>query len=569
MVEGDRRTAEAHLGWRRRLSPFTALAALCVGLNLLETGLVLGFDHGARPDLAPQASAVAPFGVFGDLRWLSVYHDSWLSLGLEVAAMLAVRATLIGVSVGLAWPSGLDRPSPPRLLRQGLVGTAIAAVLLAPSVALLFGMAAVPVSWLFLAAVPAAFLVALLVHPVAVTGDWWRRPVALRAVGWVALSFLVLTAATAVMGATPLAVWPVVAGLSGLFNAWTWSGLVRAVLDRSSPRLVPVVPAAILAFVALVAGGTVAGFSQAPPPVAGVGPLTPAEYTGPPVLVVSGYGSTWDGGATHPIPGNFVEERFSYRGLDAGGRPRPYGSRDTVKTLVQLDRMLLSQIASLRRSTGRDVAVVAESEGALVAKTALLADPSALVADLVMASPLRQPGRVSYPTGGASGWGVGTAEAMRLLSDAFQGVAPIDLSPENPFLASLDQQAPLLAHAMACPLPHTRQFALLPLADATVVASAQKLPFPSVVLPAFHGGLLGSASGTKVVAAVLSHRPVTDDALLRLADTALSAAAGAWQVPTLAPGDYPGHTGSVSCAQVASTLAAALAPPAALAPATP
>lgn len=540
------------------------LVAVCVGLNLLETGLVIGFDHGARPNLAPQASAVAPFGVFGDLRWLSVYHNSWAGLGAEVAAMLVVRGALTAVSVGLAWPARRSRPSLPSLLRQGVLGTAVAAVLLAPSVALLFGMAAVPVSWLFLAAVPAAFLVALLVHPVAVTGDWWRRPVALRALGWVALSFLVLTLATALMGATPLGVWPVVSALSGLFNAWTWRGLVRAVLDRSSPRVMPVVPAAMAAFVALVAGGTVAGFSQVPAREAGVGPLTPAEYTGPPVLVVSGYGSTWGGGAVHPIPGNFVEERFSYRGLDARGRPRPYSSRDTVKTLVQLDRMLLAQVASLHRSTGRSVDVVAESEGALVAKTALLADPSAPVAALVMASPLRDPGRVSYPTGGASGWGVGTAEAMHLLSDAFQGVAPIDLSPENPFLASLDKEAPLLAHAVACPLPHVRQFALLPLVDATVVPSAQKLPYPSVVLPAFHGGLLETAAGTKVVAAVLSHRPVTDDALLRLADTALSYAASAWQVPTLAPDDYPGRipgtTGDVTCAQVAARLQAAIDP---------
>ena len=549
---------------RWRPSPGQALVALCVGLNLIETGLVIGFDHGARPDLAPQASAVAPFGVFGDLRWLSVYHDSWAGLGAEVAAMLVVRGALTAVSVGLAWPARLARPSGPGLFRQGLLGTAVAAVLLAPSVALLFGMAAVPVSWLFLAAVPGAFLVALLVHPVAVTGDWWRRPVALRALGWVALSFLVLTVATAVMGATPLAVWPLVGALAGLFNAWTWLGLVGAVLDRTSRRVVPVVPAAMVAFVALVVGGTVAGFSQAPNRVAGVGPLTPAEYSGPPVLVVSGYGSTWSGGAVHPVPGNFVEERFSYRGLDAEGRALPYDSRDTVKTLVQLDRMLLDQVRALNRFTGRAVDVVAESEGALVAKTALLADPSAPVAALVMASPLQDPGRVSYPSGGTSGWGVGTAEAMRLLSDAFQGVAPIDLSPQNPFLASLDEEAPMLADAMACPVRHVAQFALLPLVDATVTPSAEKLPYPSVVLPAFHGGLLESASGTKVVAEVLSHRPVSVDALLRLADTALSYAAGAWQVPTLVPSDFPGRnpgpSGAFTCAQVSATLQAALTP---------
>jgi hypothetical protein len=236
-----------------------------------------------------------------------------------------------------------------------------------------------------------------------------------------------------------------------------------------------------------------------------------------------------------------------------------------VKPVAQLDRMLLVQVESLHARTGKKVDVVAESEGALVAKTALLADPGAAVSTLVLASPLENPGRVSYPISSDSGWGVATEQAMQLLSNAFEGVSPVDLAPDNPFLASLDQQAPSLEMAVACPIDGIRQFALLPLADATDAPAVQQLPFQSVVLPAFHGGLLESVAGARVVSEVLAHRPVSEDKLLRLADDVISDASGAWQVPSLVPSDYPTTTngaavGSPSCREVAASLRAALGP---------
>jgi hypothetical protein len=233
---------------------------------------------------------------------------------------------------------------------------------------------------------------------------------------------------------------------------------------------------------------------------------------------------------------------------------------------LELDRLLLAQVASLQARTGQTVDVVAESEGALVAKTALLADPGAAVATLVLASPLEGLGRVSYPTSGDRGWGVASNEAMALIGVAFQGVAPIDLSPDNALFASIDRQAPLLQVAMSCPLAETRQFALLPLADATVAPTAEKVPFPSVVLPAFHGGLIETASGQRIVSRVLEDRPVNGDQLLAMADKVISYAASAWQVPSLAPSDYPARAhetggGESSCTQVAANLRAALFAP--------
>ncbi len=544
------------------------LVALCTGLNLVETAAVMGLNPAARPDLAPQASAVAPFGVFGDLRWVSVYNNSWAALAGELLGMLVVRGVITAVSIALAWPAHLQRPAVGKLLRRSLSATALAAVLLSPSVTLLFGLAAIPVSWLFLAAVPAALLVAFIINAAPVSGDWWQRLVAPRAVGCVALAFLTLSVASAAMYAVPPALWPLVAALSGLFNAWCWVSLVHSVADRRPVRhTVPVAAIAALALIGTVVGGTVLGFNQARK--AEVRALTaraiaPAEAgSGLSVLVVSGYGSSWSGAEAHPVPGNYTEERFSYRGLDSQGRPRPYSGSDTAKPLLELDRMLLAQVAALQARTGRPVDVVAESEGALVAKTALLADPSAAVATLVLASPLEDPGRVWYPTIGDQNWGVASNEAMLLISDALQSVSPINLSPDNPLFASLDQQAPLLENAMSCPIAGIRQFALLPLADATVGPAAVQLSFPSVVLAAFHGGLIESPSGEKIISRVLADQPVANDQLLVLADEAISYAASAWQVPALEPLDFPraahdAGRGYAECGRIGAELRSAV-----------
>jgi hypothetical protein len=539
------------------------LALVCVGLNLAETGLVMGLDPGARPDLAPQASAIAPFGVFGDLRWISVYQYSWWALAAELTAMLVFRGAVTALSIGLSWPEHVARPSPARLAARGVIATALASLLLVPSVALLFGLAAVPVSWLFLAAVPLALLVAFVIHPAAVSGDWWRRFFSLRAIGWVALAFAVLSASSAAMSAAPRVLWPAVAALSGLFNAWSWFGIVHAVADRAPSRhKVPVAALSVATLAAVVVGGTIVGFDAArKSPADTFGPLAvPPEDgggTGTALLVVSGYGSSWDGTSEHPIPGNFIEQPFSYRGLTSSGSPLPYDGADTAKPFTKLGRMLLRQVAALHHRTGRRVDVVAESEGALIAKTALLAYHDPYVAALVMASPLVSPGRVWYPTTGNTGWGVASSTAMQLIGDAFQSVSPVDLSPDNPLLASLDRQGPLVREAMVCPLTGTRQFALLPLADATATPATIKLPYPSVVLPAFHGGLIETPAFAKIVSEVLEDRPVDGDQLLALAEKAISYAASAWQVPSLAASAYPKSAGArpaANCGQIASDL---------------
>jgi hypothetical protein len=58
------------------------------------------------------------------------------------------------------------------------------------------------------------------------------------------------------------------------------------------------------------------------------------------------------------------------------------------------------------------------------------------------------------------------------------------------------------------------------------------------VVPAFHGGLVGSPSTGGTIAAVLEGRIPASSGFLRGLDTVISASASAWQVPPLSLSDY-------------------------------
>ncbi len=377
-----------------------------------------------RPALAPQASAIAPFGVFGDLRWVSVYHDSWPTLAGELVAMLLVRGALTAVSVALAWPSHLPAPPIWKLLPRGVFATAFGAVLLAPSVVLLFGLAAAPVSWLFFAAVPSALLVAFIAHPIGVTSEWWRRLIAdsCRRLGGAVLC-------GAERGHRGRWRWPPrpcgrssarCAGCSmrGRGGGWSvWSSTVGRLAIWCLPYLWLPWPSSPSWSAGRWSGSATCGRRKRTP----VRCSTEPAGNGQPVLVVSGYGSTWDGNSRHPVPGNFMEVPFSYRGLDAAGAPLPYTAMDTVKALPVLDRMLLTQVTSLYTRTGRPVDVVAESEGALVAKTALLTQAASPGSDAGDGQPDRRPGTVFLPDPGRRGVGGGDGRSHAASERCFPG----------------------------------------------------------------------------------------------------------------------------------------------------
>src|SRR6266545_4197859 len=148
------------------------LLAVCIALPVLEVALLWRVGLSSALGIAPSVTAPVPFATFHDLRWLMVYHRSWLGFALEGLAMLAFRGVLTALLVWLAWPGGVTRPSPAVLLRNAAVFTLVSAVLLVPWVGLLFGLAVMPVSWLFFVAVPPVLAVGLLIHHGVVRAGW-------------------------------------------------------------------------------------------------------------------------------------------------------------------------------------------------------------------------------------------------------------------------------------------------------------------------------------------------------------------------------------------------------------
>jgi hypothetical protein len=285
------------------------------------------------------------------------------------------------------------------------------------------------------------------------------------------------------------------------------------------------------------------------------------------VLVASGFWSSWNGRTAPPFSGNYDEQRFSYRGVDPTGRPLPYRSADTQQPLSQLERLMSDQVEALYRQTGKPVSIVAESEGSLVAKTYLTASPHAPVSTLIMVSPLVQPARVYYPPAGVAGWGVVGGLGLQGLSDTVGAETTVDLTPSQPFLRSIVQDAPALRSVLSCPVAGVRQYAVLPLADAVASGNSKPFGIPTAVVPAFHGGLLGDPTADRVIQDVLGGGTPADSSLWSVAEHVIGPASSAWQVPDLplsinnawSAGGGSVTGGSVSCAAISTQLASQLA----------
>jgi hypothetical protein len=325
-------------------------------------------------------------------------------------------------------------------------------------------------------------------------------------------------------------------------NAWLWLHVVDAVLHRRRvPRAFPVAPVGIAGVLVLVVGGTTAGFALAKTPVLHFVPpaeaatqwnpsATPADGT--PLVVVTGFNTKWDGRADQYVRVDLPQWRFSYRGT-SGHAPLPYAAADTHRALPDLVRALRDQVSTYHHATGRRLTLVAESEGALLAKAYLAASPRAPVENLVILSPLVAPGRVFYPPAGDEGWGAAGAVAMEGFAWALGGVSPVDVTPDTPFLRSIVDDAPAFRGLMACSLPHVRQVAVLPLDTAVSAPAPNPLRIPYTVVPAFHGGMLDDDTTASIVARMVAGKRVPVDDGWSLAEDMIQAGASAWQVPPL------------------------------------
>ena len=561
------------------------LIAFAAGGAMAEATLLSFLAPSARP-LAPQVTALPPLATYHDLRWLFAFNQPWLGFTGVLVLLVIARSAVDAVLIMLAWPRGEHSLPPPRFLTS-LVSCAVLTVLvglvLSPVVTLMFGVALLPFSWPYLAAVPILLGTAVALSLGGVSQAWWRRLPPARTAAWVIATFGVLSLASALMThlSTPGAV--AVAGLAGIVDARAWYGLTAAAVRAAAERpphpwqwraalwrvrralrhrttWVPMAPLAAVLVLALVVGmarlaftGTVrfapgAGKAVAGPVAAEEGLAAPnsgaggadgpaaASVRGPAgtgghargaVLVVEGFGSTCchSANALRSAEPQMLVRQFSYLGLDAAGQPIPYDLAGNMSIQVLGDRMA-AQVEKLYRLSGTPVDIVAESEGTLGLDAMLAQHPDAPVGSVVLLSPIVAPGQYGYKGTGSS---LVTKDELNALIWFVGGLSPFGSSGAQTLISSVNNVGARFASAAAEHAP-VRMLEVIPLADAVTLPPCP-LPRNVVVIPAFHGELLGDPVALRAVRRFLTDRSVTGVPSLRTTAEIMAAAATAWRMP--------------------------------------
>ena len=192
---------------------------------MAEAALLSFLAPSARP-LAPQVTALPPLAAFHDLRWLFAFNQPWLGFTGVLVLLVVARSAVDAVLVMLAWPRDRDIPRPrflPSLLSCAVL-TVLVGLVMSPVVTLMFGVALLPFSWPYLAAVPILLGTAVALSQGGVGQAWWRRLPPTRTAAWVIATFAVLSLASVLM--THLDT-PGIVAVAGLGRDRRRSGLVR------------------------------------------------------------------------------------------------------------------------------------------------------------------------------------------------------------------------------------------------------------------------------------------------------------------------------------------------------
>ena len=268
------------------------LIAFSAGGAMAEAAVLSFLAPSARP-LAPQVTALPPLSAYHDLRWLFAFNQTWLGFTAVLMMLVLARAAVDAILLQLAWPSqadpgapGLPRPRFGSSVVSCAVLTILVGLLMSPVVTLMFGVALLPFSWPYLAAVPILLGTAVALSQGGVGAAWWRRLPPVRTAAWLIATFLVLSLASALMAHLDTAGIVAVAGLAGVVDARAWYALTAAAVRRSVERplhpwawratlqrfrrslldrtaWVPVAPLAAVMVIALVAGLTRLAFTGA------------------------------------------------------------------------------------------------------------------------------------------------------------------------------------------------------------------------------------------------------------------------------------------------------------------
>ncbi|MEU5938982.1 hypothetical protein ABZ807_07285 [Micromonospora sp. NPDC047548] len=511
---------------------FVALLGLAALPPAIEGVIFDALDFRAAWGLAPQVTAVWPYDTYHDLRWLFVYHNSWPTFAVGLVGLILFRALLTTGLVALAWPRQVPWPGLRWLIRRNLVLTVVITLVVSPWAALSIAASVVALSWLLLASLLPMFLLAPFLQRAAVVGAWWRGLPSIELVGWSLLNFVVLTVGGAVVWAVPIGWTGPTAAVAGVINGLLWQRTVSAALLPRRPvkwARVPVAPLAVLlAFVVPLAVQPLLLLLPATSSRSRIQLLNrplPADVRHA-VIFIDGHGSTYGG---EPAADPNVQQ-FSYRGLAPDGRPLPYSARDTHRSIGSSTALLETQVDALHRRTGRPVALIGLSEGALVARTYLAVRPHPEVDTLAMFSPLINAGRSYYPPPGASsGWGLAAGWELRAvfgLADVFGG----GVGPDEPFVRSLMDNAPFYRNDLMCPVPGVRILAFLPTTTATEAPPGEYSAIPVFQMPGVHGGLLPRPLIQARLVNFLAGEPVSHP---ERGYALLQEVAAAWQAPPL------------------------------------
>src|SRR5689334_15439084 len=209
---------------------------------MVEATLLSFLAPSARP-LAPQVTALPPLAAYHDLRWLFAFNQPWLGFTGVLVLLIVARSAVDAVLIMLAWPRGAEdqAPSPPRprflaSLLSCAVLTVLTGLVMSPVVTLMFGVALLPFSWPYLAAVPILLGTAVALSSGGVGQAWWRRLPPARTAAWVIATFGVLSLASALMTHLDTPGIVAVAGLAGIVDARAWYGLTAAAVRGAVER---------------------------------------------------------------------------------------------------------------------------------------------------------------------------------------------------------------------------------------------------------------------------------------------------------------------------------------------
>jgi hypothetical protein len=253
------------------------------------------------------------------------------------------------------------------------------------------------------------------------------------------------------------------------------------------------------------------------------------------VLVVAGWG-TWccdaGNGLRAAAPG-IVVRQFSYAGMTAAGQPLRSGPDAEDLPLPVLGDKIAAQLMRLHDVTHRPVDIVAESEGTLGVYAMLDRHPGLPIGSVTLLSPIVEPGQMSYPPGPdrASVSEYALDELNRLIG----GMSPYGASGAQHLLSSVSQfGARYFDHLARAGGGTIHWLAVVPLADALTLPVCG-LPPNVILVPAFHGGLLGDSTVLPMVAEFLTGHPAVpkgqDESSLRAEAELITGAATAWRMP--------------------------------------